>query len=360
MDFVPSPQDLEHIVVHAEDVLRELKQERVFITGGTGFFGKWMLAGLTHANARLDLGLELTVLVRQHEAFHRANPALAGDPAIRWVAGDVRDFAKPAGQFGHVIHAAANTLGADSQAVLFSTIVDGTRRVADFARQAKVGNFLFVSSGAVYGRQPAEMERVGEGFSGAPDCTAIDSTYGEAKRAAEVACAIAASDGGVKPKIARCFAFLGPGLPLDAHFAAGNFLRDALRGNEIEVASDGTSTRSYLYPADLVCWLMKIMMHGDALRPYNVGSDVAVTVAQLAATIGTHAHVGSRVKKSPGPSPGPRYVPDVSRARTELGLEVRIDLDDAIVRTLAWYRHLARPALTTNGTDRRGLAQLHS
>jgi nucleoside-diphosphate-sugar epimerase len=358
-DFAPAPLDLEHIVVHGETALRGLRRERIFITGGTGFFGRWLLAGLAHANARLDLGLQLTVLARQPELFVTSNPVLGRAPLLTWLKGDVRDFTFPPGRFGHVIHAATSSLATDAPRVLFDTILDGTRRVADFARAAGVSNLLFVSSGAVYGAQPPALERVGEDYRGAPDSTSIDAAYGEGKRAAELALTMAARDGGFAPKIARCFAFLGPGLPLDAHFAAGNFLRDALRGDEINVASDGTATRSYLYPADLVVWLVTILAHGLPLHPYNVGSDAIVSVADLAAAIGRHAHVGYRVQKAPGTSPPHSYVPDISRSRLELGLDVWIDLDDAIVRTLSWHRHLAHPPATPTGTDRRGTAQTH-
>jgi dTDP-glucose 4,6-dehydratase len=357
--FQPALADLDHVLAHAEGVLTELRKQRIFLTGGTGFFGKWLLAALAHANARLGLDLGITVLTREPETFVARHPNFATNAAFAWVRGDTRDFAMPKGHFGHVLHAATATLAGDSPQALFATIVDGTRRVADFARTAGAANLLFVSSGAVYGAQPAAITHVAEDYRGAPDCTLIDATYGEGKRAAETACAIAAREGGLAPKIARCFAFLGPGLPLDAHFAAGNFIRDALRGREIEVASDGTAVRSYLYPADLVIWLLTIMMRGVALRPYNVGSDRAISIGELAETIGRHARVLHRVQKAPGTAQPHRYVPDIARARSELGLEVRIDLDDAIARTLSWHRSLARPALIATGASPRGIAHTH-
>src|SRR5262249_19251142 len=135
------------------------------------------------------------------------------------------------------------------------TIVEGTRRVRDFAGTAPI---LLISSGAVSG--PQTEDRVDE--SSECDPTTL---YGLCKHMAELL--------GGNVKIARCFTFAGPYLPLDTHYAFGNFVRDALRGGPIRVASDGTSVRSYLYAADLVEWLWTILLRGRPGRPYNVGSE---------------------------------------------------------------------------------------
>jgi len=125
---------------------------------------------------------------------------------------------------------------------------------------------------------------------------------------------------------------------MDAGYAVGNFIRDALEGRTIEISGDGTPLRSYLYAADLAWWLWTILLDGDPGRPYNVGSDQELSIRELAETvdslIGGHGvHVAG--KPVPG-APAQRYVPDVSRARNELGLSPAITLEDGIRRTAAW------------------------
>lgn len=342
MTASPLAADLDEILGRGEAYFRRLAGERIFITGGTGFFGRWLLEALTFADVRLGLGLKLTVLSRDPAAFARSDPRLAAAPAIAWWPGDVRDFTPPPGDFPLVIHAAtaaSEHLTRNSPLVMFDTIVDGTRHVLEFAEKAGTRALLLTSSGAVYGRQPTDLLHVPETFSGGPDPNSPLSGYAEGKRAAEFIAAVS----GVPVKIARGFAFAGAHLPLDAHFAAGNFIRDAIAGKPIEIRGDGTPLRSYLYAADLVVWLLAILLDGKPNRPYNVGSDQALSIADLARTVADAAGGGEvRVHQPPTGQAAERYVPSIARARDELGLAVWTPLPEAFRRSIAWA-HAAAP-----------------
>jgi nucleoside-diphosphate-sugar epimerase len=334
--------ELDDVLRGLGDTLADYRGRRILITGGTGFFGRWLLESLRHANRHAALGARMVVLTRDPTAFAAAAPHLAHDPAILLHRGDIRDFDPPAGAFDYVLHAAATT---DARAyardplAMLDTIVSGTRRVVDLVVERGVARMLFVSSGAVYGAQPSALPRIPEDHAGAPDPLQAGTVYAHAKRLAEHICAIASEGSDVVIPVARCFAFVGPHLPLDAHFAVGNFVRDALAGGPIRVAGDGTPYRSYLYGSDLACWLLTILARGQSRRAYNVGSDAAVTIAELASLVASIA--GAEVTIAHPPTAGMRamrYVPDVTRARSELQLEVRVALDAAIRATLAFYR----------------------
>ena len=338
----PLAADLDHILAHTAGLWEELRGQRIFITGGTGFFGCWLLESFAWANRKLDLHAQAVVLSRNPQALAKKAPRLTANKAITFHTGDVRDFQFPAGSFSHVIHAATEAsvkLNEESPLVMLDTIVEGTRRALDFAVACGAKKFLFTSSGAVYGKQPPEMTHLPEEYHGAPDPLDSANAYGEGKRAAELLCALYHRQHGLEPKIARCFAFVGPYLPLDAHFAVGNFIRDALRGGPIEVKGDGTPYRSYLYAADLAIWLWTILFHGASIRPYNVGSADDHPLAEMARLVAAAAG-GCRVQIDGAPAGGPlaRYVPNVGRACAELDLRVWIDLPEGLKRTLDFWK----------------------
>jgi nucleoside-diphosphate-sugar epimerase len=336
--------DLSLILEHTRELWPEMRGERIFITGGTGFFGCWLVESFCHANRELNLGAQATILTRNPAGFLAKCPHLEAERALTLHTGDVRDFEFPSGRFSHVIHAATETTGADDPRHLLSTIVDGTERAIQFALQAGAEKFLLTSSGAVYGRQPDELTHVPETYLGAPNPLNSASTYGEGKRAAELMCALYQNAATAKgqsfdAKIARCWAFCGPHLPLDAHFAIGNFIGDVIAGRPISIAGDGTPRRSYLYAADLAIWLWTILFRGPSLVPINVGSAHDVSIRELAeivvATLAPHLPIHAAKQPIPGTVPA-RYVPSVDRAETLLGLRPLVNLEDSIQNMFAW------------------------
>lgn len=340
-------EDLDHVLAHCETLWPSFAGAHLFVTGATGFFGKWMLESLLYANDKKALGLRITGLSRNPAAFLAKMPHLAEHTALGWVTGDVRDFTFPEGKFTHIIHAATDAsakLNAERPLAMFDTIVNGTRRVLDFALAAGVKDFLFVSSGAVYGRQPHDLPHVCEDFRGAPDTTDSKSAYAEGKRTAEMLCAIYARQYSLSPRIARCFAFLGPYLPLNTHFAAGNFLRDVISREAITLTGNGTPYRSYMYPADLMIWLWTILVRGKPGCGYNVGSDEAICLADFARLISELSieKPGVVIKGVPENWPAERYVPAIELARQTLGLEITIPLKATIMRTLKWLSNSER------------------
>ncbi len=342
MSDTPKPlpeDDLEAIASSAAVGWPLFRGARVFLTGGTGFFGRWLVESFVAANERHHLGASLTVLSRDPERFLARAPHVARAREIDFVTGDVRSFAFPSGAFTHVVHAAASSdarLYRERTAQMVDTIFDGTRRVLDFAQACGAKRLLFVSSGAVYGPQPPTLSHLHETFAGEPNPLDATTSYACAKRSAERLCELYR----VETVVARAFAFVGPLLPLDQHFAVGNFLADALAGRAVQVAGDGTPLRSYLYASDLATWLWALAARGASGRAYNVGSDRAVSIAELARLVSRLVGTGEVkvAKRAPPRAPAARYVPSVERAKSELGLSGTVSLEDAILRTAAWYR----------------------
>lgn len=355
----PLAADLDHILAHTGDIWESLRGESIFVTGGTGFFGRWLLESFAHANEAHGLDARMVVLSRNPARFEQDAPHLSEAAGIRFVTGDVQTFtaenvasqlAPPAPElYRFVIHAATEAsarLNVENPLLMIDTIVRGTRAALEFAVAARAERFLLTSSGAVYGTQPSQMTHVAETYLGGPNCTSGASAYAEAKRVAELLCVAFRQQHRIDPLLARCFAFVGPFLPLDAHFAIGNFIRDALRGEPIRVRGDGSPRRSYLYAADLMIWLWTILVRGTPMRPYNVGSADDFSIAEIAEAVRrVVAPSVDIVIAAPAP-PGAqasRYVPDTTRSRNELDLKEHVQLEEAIRRTAAVAK-LRQPA----------------
>ncbi len=339
-----APADVDHVLHYTADAFASMRGARLFLTGGTGFFGHWILESLLHANRELSLDVHVTVLTRDAASFRARAPHIADNAAITLLEGDVRSFPFPAEQHTHVIHAATDSGGKQAERPAYElaeAILEGTRRTLRFAVATGAQRLLFTSTGAVYGRS-TPLPHVPETYRGAPDPLLLHSSYDEAKRMAEHLCVAYSQGTALECVIARPFAFVGAHLPLDAHFAIGNFIGSAIAGAPIVIRGDGTPRRSYLYAADLATWLWHLLLRAPANRAYNVGSPEGLTIAELArltaGTLRPGAGLPVEIHGTPDASaPLNSYVPDVRRAATELGLQVTVSLEEAIRRTAAWH-----------------------
>jgi dTDP-glucose 4,6-dehydratase len=340
----PLKDDLDHILTHTRDLWEELRDQRIFITGGTGFFGCWLLESFAWANDKLDLNASALVLSRSPEAFEKKAPHLYHHPAIQFFRGDIKDFVFPEGPFSYLIHGAVYQQPADgkqSNLFLVNEMLTGTKRVLDFCVRAKVKKMLLVSSGAVYGKAPSQLEKIPEDFSGSFDPTVSSSAYHHVRRMMESLSVLYAEENDFEAKIARCFSFIGPYLQLNRRFAVSDFILDALSGSCITVKGDGKAVRSYLYMADLAIWLWMVLFRGITSKPYNVGSELPVTIREIAEAIVNESDPPLRVsilKNNISGVAQDYYVPDTARARSELGLQQNIPLPVAIKKTMQWYR----------------------
>jgi len=313
---------------------------KLFLTGGTGFFGKALLRH--YISFRISTVSELVVFSRNPERFLNEYPEFSGHPSITFLKGDIqqRDTLPWGQSFTHVLHAATDSTIGPSLTPLqrYEQIVDGTRNILDLAVATGARRFLFTSSGAIYGPQPADLAAIPENWPGSPPLAEPGTAYGQAKRAAEHLCALVGEQHGLETVVARCFAFVGPDLPLNVHFAIGNFIRDALTADAITVSGDGTPLRTYLHQSDLAQWLLTLLEHCRPCQAYNVGSDEVISIADLAHLVRDILAPDKPVHILRQPNPGAarnRYVPDISKSRQELGLSVTVPLAEAIRRTAA-------------------------
>ncbi|MEC4727728.1 NAD(P)-dependent oxidoreductase [Shewanella sp. D64] len=333
--------DIEDLNLIANELAMDFlffKNKKIFLTGGTGFFGKWLLETFLYLNDYHNLNISVRILSRSPDKFKRLHSHISGHENFAFIKGDIKNFQDSTESYDLIIHAATDASSGRNESEnekMRSTIIDGTRRICEFASQVNCQRILYTSSGAAYGPQPENMSHIPETFVDNPRFIDKD-VYASAKLESEK---YLKANSPCEVVIARCFAFSGPYLPLEGSYAFGNFIDDVLNGNDISIKGDGTAVRSYLYAADLVVWLLRILSSGKAFEIYNVGSSEQVSIGELAMLIDAVAG-GKSLVETPSlvKQTVHQYVPDIRKAQNELGLCVYTSLSSSINKTLRFYK----------------------
>lgn len=316
----------------------------MFITGGTGFLGRSLLDHLATIAPRYWPDLQVEVLSRDPSTFLRRFPQYANQRWLSFVEGSLDRLPKSQG-YTDLIHGAAETHWNGDKLTWMAQLVDGTRQILEFAREAKVQRLLFLSSGAVYAPRPDDAP-LEENQPQAPLSTDVSKLYGHGKRMAETLCALYSAQYSVPSVIARCFAVVSEHVPLDGPYAVGNFLRDALDPLRpaIVVRGTGQAVRTYIDGRDMARWLLTMLDHGTPGTAYNVGGDKPITTLALAGMVmrvvspckplqvERQVEAFSQLDRSV-------YIPSVERARS-LGLVARVSLEESIAEVANKLRHI--------------------
>ncbi len=286
-----------------------------------------------------------TVLTRDPSEFTRLRPHLAQAKGVRLHEGDIRTFETPGQSFSHVIHGAASAdaaLYTSEPLAMLDTIVGGTRRTLECAAAAGAGSVLLISSGAVYGRQRLDVANVREDYTGAPDPLDPSQVYAEGKRTAEMMGAVF-SQADRSQGSDRATLRLRRALPPARPPSRGRATSSATGSRAARSPSRATGRRcaristaptwpSGSGPSSCVA---------SPAGPTTSGRIARVSISDVARVVAEAVPPSVPVTRArePRPSvPSERYVPDTSRARSELGLEDWIGLEEGVRRTLAWAR----------------------
>ena len=334
--------DLAEISDRLLPIADRLQGARILVAGGTGFVGTWLVESLLNLDRRNGLGASMVILTRDARAYAARAPHLALDPRIEVHQGTLDGLGRLDGVAGvtHAIHAASTVnrpREPEEALAALQTLDQGTEGLLQAAKRWPMKRFLYLSSAAVYDRLLNGISFQEDG-PGCPPVSKPTSAYATGKRMAELRTCLHASSSGYTAVIARLGAFLGPLLPMEGVFAAGNFMGDALAGRRIRILGDGTAVRSYQYAGDLAVWLWTLLLCGEAGEAYNVGGEVSVNLWELAELINRLAE-GPGVDvlgKSDLTRPVDVYAPPVKKAMDRFGLVNLVCLEEAIQRTLQW------------------------
>jgi UDP-glucuronate decarboxylase len=318
-----------------------LRGKRILVTGGTGFFGVWMLTALGQIMEFLGYDLEITVITRDSRAFLGQHAGFNSSKNLCFFDGDIRSIDLTGKSFSHLIHMATTsaneTFSKEQQVNKIDLLYAGTRNLLE-QLGGDLEGVLFTSSGVVYGAPLADSTFL-ESQLTRPDNLKADSALAYGKLLAEYLVNYFSHEFGYKYNIARCFSFLGQGLPLDIHYAAGNFISDAMNSRPIRILGSGQECRSYMYIGDAIAWLLRLIVEptNDA---YNLGSESKMTVLELAQLVARVAGRPEKVEVLGRQLPEGNfkrlfYVPSTKKIRSKFpGLEEWTPVSDAVGKML--------------------------
>ncbi len=322
--------------------LNKLKNEKIFISGGTGFVGTWLLEMICYLNEEYNFNTEVILLARNISEFKKDKKHLSGKKHIAFIKKDIRYLTELPSDITYIIHAAANPDNRQHSSdpiTVMDIISRGTNNILSLASSLpNIKKILNISSGLIYGQQPYDLIHIPESYQGSSNCSSIFSIYPEAKRFAEMLSTAYRNQYKLPIINARPFTFLGPYQHINKPWAHTNFLRDSLLGGPIRITGNQNSVRGYMYASDMAYWFLKILADGKQGVPYNIGNPKGITLRDFAEKICEQYPNKINIENITGNNLSlSRFVPDVTLATKSLGLKIFTPTDAAIRKTLSWY-----------------------
>jgi dTDP-glucose 4,6-dehydratase len=305
---------------------------RVLVTGGAGFIGSHLCEFL------LAQGAEVIAMDNFITGSADNLVSMAGKPGFQFVFRNVTEYIPVDGRLDWVLHLASPASPRDYLELPIQTLkvgALGTHNTLGLAK-AKGAGFLLASTSEVYGDPLIHPQR--EDYWGNVNPIGPRGVYDEAKRYAEAMTMAYHRYHGLNTRIVRIFNTYGPRMRLNDGRAIPTFITQALTGSALTVYGDGTQTRSFQYVSDLVQGIWRLMQ-SPVHDPVNIGNPQEMTLLELAKRVIRIAGAKSEIVFRPLPEDDPRVrQPDITRARTELGWEPRVDTEEGLRLTIDWYR----------------------
>ena len=339
--------DCDQILSDSYTSLKQLQNQHILITGGTGFVGTWVAELLVFLNKNYSFNTKITLLSRNADAILVKATSLGRQKNVYFKNKDVRSIIDLDNDINYIIHAASNPDNREHSTNplrVIDTIVNGTSCLLEKSTLlGGLNKILNISSGLVYGSQPHELESIPESYIGKVESSQIGSIYAESKRMGETICAAYRTQHRLDIVNARPFAFIGPYQLIEKPWAINNFIRDSLMSGPIRILGNGETTRSYMYGSEMAYWMLRILVSGKSGHNYNVGSPHPISLKDLATKVSNNFSPPPAIlSRSGGESDSihSKFIPNIDVVKKEIGLDIKIGIDEALRKTIEWNKLL--------------------
>ncbi|MGA9046338.1 NAD-dependent epimerase/dehydratase family protein [Sulfuricurvum sp.] len=317
--------------------LKKLKNKQILITGGSGFIGIWLTHLVLYLNDTQNFNIKLYLIARN--ISDETSQIIANRKDVTFIKSDVRNLCEFPKDISYIIHSATspdNRVYMSNPVESMDIIANGTKSVMENALHLeKLEKVINLSSGQIYGT--IDSHNIREGDFGKINSNSIAAIYPEAKRYAETLTNAYRSLHKLPTVQIRPFSFIGPFMDMNKPWAVNNFIRDALKFKHIRILGNGKPIRSYMYPTDMAIWILNILVHGKVGSAYNLGSNVGVSLEEVALKIKNIIGSSVNIEILNMNDNCSEFVPNIDHVRQELGLDITVDIDETLTKSINWF-----------------------
>lgn len=336
--------DVNEILEGNIDRLVAMKNKSIFITGASGFVGKWVVELLNHLNSNYQFNVQIFAYSRTIKEQSKAYPEIFNKKNIQLIQGDIKNLTEIDSSVSYVLHLAGSPDSRDHASdpvKVMNDIYIGTNKVLDASiRLDKLSNFTLFSSGLVYGTQPFSAPDITEESFYGLNCSSLNSAYSESKRAAESMAQSYRSLYKIPLTVMRPFASIGPYQSIDRPWAINNFIRDCLFSQPIRILGDEETIRSYMYPSEMAYWTLLALLNPVSGSSFNLGSSDGKTLRTIAQIVEHSFDKRNGIISTVPVHSGllTKFVPSISRFESSFNVKMKINTQTAIEKTIRWHR----------------------
>ena len=335
--------DLNFIINKILDIKSNFNKKKILLVGGTGFIGKWLVMTFNQLNKKYKTNITIFILTRDKYKFLKHYSEFKKIKSVIFIQGDILNFKIKNIDFDYIIHAGSDLkVEKKDQGKYLKELSIGSKRIFGIKNKKIKTRILFLSSGSVYKNNNA-TNKIGESKFYLPSKFPIDNTYAFGKILAEIFAKLFIKFKNKNIIIVRGFSFVGPYQQFERGFAITDFIKDSLENKDIKLNNGNNIFRSYLYIADLIIWLLHILVRSKKGEIYNVGSDKEINLTKLSKKIIKINKSGSKVIKNNNQNKKINYyVPNIDKAKKKFNLRVWTSLEHSIDKTTTWFKSLSK------------------